>query len=73
MSVANPAQSRIPEPSNLTAGAPVSDIDLNPQRWLILVGLILASIMEVLDTTIVNVALPQMAGNMGATLSLIHI
>ena len=67
MSVANPAQSRIPEPSNPTAGAPVSDIDLNPQRWLILVGLILASIMEVLDTTIVNVALPQMAGNMGAT------
>src|SRR5690242_292167 len=36
-------------------------------RWLILVGLITAAIMEVLDTTIVNVALPQMAGNLGAT------
>src|SRR4051812_247273 len=32
-----------------------------------MLGLITAAIMEVLDTTIVNVALPQMAGNLGAT------
>ena len=32
-----------------------------------MVGLITAAILEVLDTTIVNVALPQMAGNLGAT------
>ncbi len=37
-------------------------------RWLILLGLILAAIMEILDTTIINVALPQMAGNLGATI-----
>lgn len=36
-------------------------------RWIILVGLITAAIMEILDSTIVNVALPQMAGNLGAT------
>lgn len=30
-------------------------------------GLITAAILQVLDTTIVNVALPQMAGNLGAT------
>src|SRR5512132_2500091 len=36
-------------------------------RWLILAGLITAAVMEVLDTTIINVALPQMAGNLGAT------
>ena len=36
-------------------------------RWIIMVGLITAAILEVLDTTIVNVALPQMAGNLGAT------
>ena len=36
-------------------------------RWLILLGLITAAVMEVLDTTIINVALPQMAGNLGAT------
>ena len=38
-----------------------------PYRWIILVGLITAAILEVLDSTIVNVALPQMAGNLGAT------
>lgn len=38
-----------------------------PYRWIILVGLITAAILEVLDTTIVNVSLPQMAGNLGAT------
>jgi len=36
-------------------------------RWVILTGLITAAIMEILDTTIVNVALPEMAGNLGAT------
>ncbi|HXC25893.1 MAG TPA: MFS transporter, partial [Gemmatimonadaceae bacterium] len=36
-------------------------------RWFILLGLITAAIMEVLDTTIINVALPQMSGNLGAT------
>ena len=36
-------------------------------RWLILLGLITAAVMEVLDTTIVNVALPQMAGNLSST------
>jgi DHA2 family multidrug resistance protein len=41
--------------------------DIQRYRWLILLGLITAAIMEVLDTTIVNVALPQMAGNLGAT------
>jgi DHA2 family multidrug resistance protein len=41
--------------------------ELSPYRWIILVGLITAAILEVLDTTIVNVALPQMAGNLGAT------
>jgi DHA2 family multidrug resistance protein len=36
-------------------------------RWWILAGLITAAVMEVLDTTSINVALPQMAGNLGAT------
>ena len=37
-------------------------------RWLILLGLILAAAMEVLDSTIINVALPQMAGNLSTTI-----
>jgi len=39
----------------------------DPYRWIILIGLITAAVMEVLDTTIINVALPQMAGNLNAT------
>ncbi len=55
-----------------TAGAPpraeAGEAErIGAERWLILLGLITAAIMEVLDTTIVNVALPQMAGNLGAT------
>jgi MFS transporter, DHA2 family, multidrug resistance protein len=54
-----------------TAVAPsqsqISTSEVSEYRWLILLGLITAAIMEVLDTTIVNVALPQMAGNLGAT------
>lgn len=43
-------------------------VDLTTKyRWFILIGLITAAIMEVLDTTIVNVSLPQIAGNIGAT------
>src|SRR5205809_6618452 len=51
-----------------TAPAVVADEEeLSPYRWIILAGLITAAILEVLDTTIVNVALPQTAGNLGAT------
>lgn len=45
----------------------MADAALNPYRWIILFGLVTASVMEVLDTTVVNVALPQMMGNLGAT------
>lgn len=40
---------------------------VSPHRWWILLGLWAAAVMEVLDTTIVNVSLPQMAGNLNAT------
>src|SRR5437667_12566452 len=46
---------------------PAIDETHSPYRWIILIGLITAAILEVLDTTIVNVSLPQMAGNLGAT------
>ena len=35
--------------------------------WLIAVVVALAAFMEVLDTSIANVALPYMAGNLGAS------
>jgi DHA2 family multidrug resistance protein len=46
----------------------LSQVALNHTfRWLVLAGLMMAAVMEVLDTTIINVALPTMAGNLGAT------
>lgn len=49
------------------SAAVTEEDEISPYRWIILVGLITAAILEVLDTTIVNVAMPQMAGNLGAT------
>src|SRR5690606_4935815 len=37
-------------------------------RIIVTAAVMLATIMEVLDTTIVNVAIPDMMGNLGATL-----
>ncbi|MEO7715446.1 MAG: DHA2 family efflux MFS transporter permease subunit [Capsulimonas sp.] len=41
--------------------------EVNAHRWWILIGLIMAAGLEILDTTVVNVSLPQMAGNLGAS------
>jgi DHA2 family multidrug resistance protein len=38
------------------------------RKWIITITVILASVIELIDTSIVNVALPQMMGNLGATL-----
>jgi MFS transporter, DHA2 family, multidrug resistance protein len=38
---------------------------VNP--WIVTIAVMLATFMEVLDTTVVNVAIPHMSGNLGAT------
>lgn len=38
------------------------------RKWIITLTVIMASLLELIDTTIVNVALPQIMGNLGATL-----
>ncbi|RYE18492.1 MAG: DHA2 family efflux MFS transporter permease subunit [Sphingobacteriales bacterium] len=38
------------------------------KKWIITITVIMASLLELIDTTIVNVALPDMMGNLGATL-----
>ncbi|HVV69274.1 MAG TPA: DHA2 family efflux MFS transporter permease subunit [Gammaproteobacteria bacterium] len=38
----------------------------NTERWLIIIAVMSATIMQVLDTTIINVALPHMQGSLGA-------
>jgi len=35
--------------------------------WLIAVSVMMATVMEVLDTSVANVALPHIAGNLSAT------
>ncbi len=38
------------------------------KKWIITITVITASLLELIDTTIVNVALPHIQGNLGATL-----
>ena len=38
------------------------------KKWIITFTVITASLLELIDTTIVNVAIPQIQGNLGATL-----
>ncbi len=38
------------------------------RKWVITITVILAALLELIDTTIVNVALPDIMGNLGATL-----
>src|ERR1700689_1717639 len=40
--------------------------DINP--WLIAIAVMSSTFMEVLDTTVVNVSLPHIAGNLSATI-----
>src|SRR5881396_3155565 len=47
---------------------PLAPADLYRYRYLIAITVTLASIMELIDTSIVNVAIPHMMGNLGATL-----
>ena len=39
---------------------------INP--WIIAISVMFATFMEVLDTTVVNVSLPHIAGNLSATI-----
>lgn len=46
---------------------PAPPVRLPLRTWLMIVGVMLAVVLEILDTSIVNVALPTMMGNLGAT------
>jgi DHA2 family multidrug resistance protein len=59
-----------PEPDLSPRAAPAPDEpEWHPEAkpWLIALSVMLATFMEVLDTTIVTVALPHMAGSLGAS------
>jgi DHA2 family multidrug resistance protein len=54
-----------PAKTNLSAGVGMTRPQVNP--WVIAMSVTLATFMEVLDSSIANVALPHIAGNLGAT------
>ena len=52
----------------MTNVATTTSVDPYANKWIIALGVTLASVMELIDTSIVNVALTQMSANLGATL-----
>jgi DHA2 family multidrug resistance protein len=62
-----PAPSRRPTPGDRPVAAPGTG-DRYAHKWIIALGVTLAAVMELIDTSIVNVALTQMSANLGATL-----
>ena len=49
------------------AGAATAD-EGDPHKYLIAFAVVVAALMQVIDSSIVNVALPDMMGNLGASL-----
>lgn len=50
-----------------TAGLPAAEFKLSREAKFIIATAVLASLLEIIDTSIVNVAIPTMMGNLGAT------
>jgi DHA2 family multidrug resistance protein len=53
---------------NLNPAGLAAEADPYAHRYIIAITVTLAAIMELIDTSIVNVAIPHMMGNLGATL-----
>ena len=43
-------------------------VEYGIRRWVIVIGVLLAPLMETIDSSIINIALPNIQGNLGATL-----
>src|SRR5881409_1162699 len=53
--------------SDANAAAPPNEWRPSANPWLIAVAVMLATFMEVLDTSVANVSLPHIAGNLSAS------
>jgi DHA2 family multidrug resistance protein len=53
---------------SLAPGAPAAAEDRYKHKYLIAIAVTLAAVLELIDTSIVNVAIPHMMGNLGATI-----
>jgi DHA2 family multidrug resistance protein len=49
-------------------GEPATIVEFGLRRWIIVLGILLAPLMETIDSSIINVALPNIQGSLGATL-----
>lgn len=49
------------------SASPTSSVRPSPNPWLIAIAVMSGTFMEVLDTTVVNVSLPHIAGNLSAS------
>lgn len=43
-------------------------VETGARKWIVTITVILAALLELIDTTIVNVSIPQIMGNLGASL-----
>ncbi|MEO8579992.1 MAG: DHA2 family efflux MFS transporter permease subunit [Gemmatimonadales bacterium] len=69
MSVASPVHQESPERGEPPLTEPLAaTIEGAPHKYLIAFAVVLAALMQVIDSSIVNVALPDMMGNLGASL-----
>jgi DHA2 family multidrug resistance protein len=59
-----PFRQKMSDPGSVPAS---EDVRVNP--WIVAISVMLCTFMEVLDTTVVNVSLPHIAGNLSATVS----
>jgi len=58
-----------PVKADRPADTTASTTTVATSRWWIVIAAMIGAVLEVLDTSITNVAVPQMMGNLGATLS----
>src|SRR3954468_24968683 len=61
-----PRETEAPEPPPEPVAS--AEPEIEPHKWLIAGSVMLGTIMAVLDTSIVNVALADMSGTLGATI-----
>ena len=59
-----------PKPQRPLAPAPtpINVVEYGSRRTLIVLGVMMAALLQTLDSTIVNVALPTIEGNIGASI-----
>ncbi len=67
MAVRTPVRAELSTAQNQPVAPPESFVEFGARRALIVAGVMLAALLQTVDATIVNVALPTIQGNLGAS------